>query len=627
MTRGLRIDHIDGLRDPLGYLTRLQERLRAVQSSGSGSPFVLVEKILSRNESLADDWPVSGTTGYEYLNAGNGLYVNPAGASKLEKAYFGFIGKEMSFADVAYQKKKLVMHTMLRVEMQSLGRQLAQLAARDRYARNLLRSELVVGLIEATACFPVYRTYIRSLDVPDGARQLIERAIEEARTRRPQLSPQCFDFLRDVLTLANPPHILSDQREERLAFVMHWQQFTGPIVAKGLEDTALYAYYPLLSLNEVGGSPEPSTVMSREAFYEFMRGRQKRWPASLNATSTHDTKRSEDVRARLNVLSEIPEAWIKEIAAWSAENEACKQTVDGRKVPDANEEYLIYQTLVGIWPADPSELPSISARLQHYVIKAIREAMVNTRWTEPNTAHEQAVCRFIERILSPHENSAFLANIAQFLRNIVYSGMLNGVSQTLLKITCPGVPDFYQGSELWDFHLVDPDNRCPIDFRIPSEALRLIADGARASSAVIARELLAHWPDGRVKLYVIWKALGCRREHLALFEEGEFLPVEVIGDRSEHIIAFLRRRGENQVLVVIPRWVANFVTGNVPDFQEFLKGTHLKLTLTSPHTWKNVFTDNTLDTKPEGDNRTLTVGKLLSDFPVALLTANTKSGE
>jgi (1->4)-alpha-D-glucan 1-alpha-D-glucosylmutase len=394
-----------------------------------------------------------------------------------------------------------------------------------------------------------------------------------------------------------------------------------------LEDTALYAYYPLLSLNEVGGSPEPSTIMLRENFYEFLRERQKHWPANLNATSTHDTKRSEDVRARLNVLSEVPEVWIKEITAWSAENEGYKQAVDGRKVPDANEEYLIYQTLVGLWPADPSELPSISARLQAYVIKAIREAMVHTRWTEPNTGHEQAVCRFIERILAPQENAPFLSNVAHFLRKIVYSGMLNGISQTLLKITCPGVPDFYQGSELWDFHLVDPDNRGPVDFRIPSEALQRIADGARANSAGIAHELLAHWPDGRVKLYVIWKALGCRREHPALFNEGEFLPVEVIGDRSEHIISFLRRREEDQILVIIPRWVANFTIGNAPAFQEFLKGTHLKLPLASPQSWRNVFTESTFDAMPEGGNRTMTVGKLLSDFPIALLTANTKFAE
>ena len=362
------------------------------------------------------------------MNAANGLFVCPLGARKLEKIYSDFISKDMSFDDVTYAKKKLVMNTLLRVEMQSLGRQLADLAARDRYARNILRPELMDALIEVTACFPVYRTYIRNLDAPESAKQMIERAIEEARTRRPRLRRASFAFLRDVLTLANPPHILSDQREERLAFVMRWQQFTGPIVAKGIEDTALYVYYPLLSLNEVGGNPEPSKVQAWECFVEFIRERQRRWPDSLNATSTHDTKLSEDVRARLNALSEIPDEWAEEIAKWSKGNESHKLAVDGHKVPDPNEEYLIYQALVGMWPADWSELTSISQRLLAYAIKAIREAMVHTRWMEPNTAHEQAVCSLIQKILSPQGNAPFLCSVARFLEKVAYAGMINGLS-------------------------------------------------------------------------------------------------------------------------------------------------------------------------------------------------------
>jgi (1->4)-alpha-D-glucan 1-alpha-D-glucosylmutase len=628
VVRGLRVDHIDGLRDPVGYLGRLQERLSASKPPEAGRPYILVEKILSPNESLPEDWPVSGTTGYEYLDEANGLFVHPAGARRLEESYFGFIGSEISFADVMYEKKKLVMNTLLRVEMRSLGRQLADLAARDRYARNLLRAELLAVLIEATACFPVYRTYIRNLEVPDSAKLLIEGAIAEARRRRPRVSRECFGFLRDVLTLANPPHILSDQREERLAFVMRWQQFTGPITAKGVEDTALYVYYPLLSLNEVGGSPEPSKVVLRETFYEFIRERQKRWPDALNASSTHDTKRSEDVRARLNVLSEIPDAWATEIAAWSKENESCKQTIDGRKVPDANEEYLIYQTLVGLWPPDLSGLPSISGRLQAYVIKAIREAMVNTRWTEPNTAHEKAICAFIERILAPQDNAPFLDNVARFLNKIAYAGMINGLGQALLKIACPGVPDFYQGSELWDFHLVDPDNRGPVDYRIRTEALQDVMDRADVDTAGLASELLSHWPDGRIKLYLIWKALSCRRKRPELFREGEFLPLEILGDRSQHIVSFLRRRGQEHVLVIIPRWVAG-----VPDSTDesgslgFWKGTDLQVPVQSPASWRNIFTTRTIDTTPGAMTQSLAVGELLKDFPVALLTAGAESAE
>ena len=624
--RGLRVDHIDGLRDPVGYLNRLQERLAASQPHESGPPYVLVEKILSSKEALPEDWSVSGTTGYEYLNAANGLFVCPSGARRLEEIYFDFISKQMNFADVIYEKKKLVMNTLLRVEMRSLGRQLADLAAHDRYARDILRPELMDALIEVTACIPAYRTYIRNLDAPDAAKLMIESAIGEAGRRRSRLSSTCFAFLRDVLTLSNPSHILPDQREERLAFVMRWQQFTGPIVAKGLEDTALYVYYPLLSLNEVGGNPEPSKIRPREDFFEFIRERQRRWPDSLNATSTHDTKLSEDIRARLNVLSEIPEEWAKEIAEWSKENEPHKQVVEGRKVPDANEEYLIYQAFTGIWPADRSELNSISERLQAYTTKAIREAMVHTRWTEPNTAHELSVRSFIQKILSPQDNSPFLDGVARFLQKVVYAGMINGLSQALLKIACPGVPDFYQGSELWNRHLVDPDNRRPVDFQIRTDALKALADSAHVETAGIASELLTQWPDGRVKLYMIWKALGCRRQHAALFREGEFIPLEAVGDQSHHIISFLRRHEKEQAVIVNPRWVAN-VPNRVGTTlaRRFWRGTNLRLPRETSNSWRNVFTTKPCDSRLEGSNRFIAAGDLFADFPVALLVPSETS--
>jgi len=621
--RGLRVDHIDGLRDPAGYLNKLKERLEASQAPGSGPSYLLVEKILIGNESLPEDWPVSGTTGYEYLNAANGLFVCRPGARKLEKIYFDFISKDIHFPDVIYEKKKLVMNTLLRVEMRSLGRQLADLASHDRYARDILRPELMDALIEVTACFPVYRTYIRNLDASDSAKLMIERAIDEAGERRPQLSRKCFEFLRDVLTLANPAHILPDQREERLAFVMRWQQFTGPIVAKGLEDTALYVYYPLLSLNEVGGNPEPSKVMGQEDFVEFIRERQRHWPDSLNATSTHDTKLSEDVRARLNVLSEIPDDWAKEVAQWSKENESQKQSVNGRKVPDANEEYLIYQALVGVWPAQRSELTSTSERLRDYATKAIREAMVHTRWTEPNRSHELAVNNFIREILSPQENSPFLCGVARFLQKVAHAGMINGLSQGLLKIVCPGVPDFYQGSELWNRHLVDPDNRRPVDFQSRSDALQTLVDSAHFETAGIAGDLLAQWPDGRVKLFVMWKALACRRQYPVLFREGEFIPLDIAGDRSRHVVAFLRRHGEEQAIMVIPRWVTNIpYDADTTLAGKFWKGTHLQLPPETPDFWRNVFTAKTTESRHGGGNPVLAAGDLFADFPVALLVPN-----
>jgi len=526
----------------------------------------------------------------------------------------------MSFPEVIYEKKKLVMNTLLRVEMRSLGRQLAELAANDRYARDLLRPELADALIEVTACVSVYRTYIRNLDAPDCAKALIERAIKEARTRRPRLSRKCFAFLRDVLTVSNPPHILPDQREERLAFAMRWQQFTGPIVAKGVEDTALYVYYPLLSLNEVGGNPEPSNVMEREEFFKFIQERRQRWPDSLNATSTHDTKLSEDVRARLNVLSEIPGEWSTEIAEWAKVNDSHKREIDGQKVPDANEEYLIYQALVGIWPADLSELPSISQRLQDYAIKATREAMVHTRWTEPNAAHEQAVCSFIQRMLSVGESSSFLDGVAQFLQKISYAGMINGLGQALMKITCPGVPDFYQGSELWNRNLVDPDNRCAVDFQIRTSSLESLMEPAHLKSSEIVRDLMEKWPDGRIKLYSIWKALDSRRSHPLLFREGDFIPLYATGEKSGHIISFLRRRGHEQAIVAIPRWIGGLRDcKNAAACETFWGDTALQLPTTLSNPWRNVFTDKTIANGDPSHEVPVKASELFAEFPVALL--------
>jgi (1->4)-alpha-D-glucan 1-alpha-D-glucosylmutase len=620
--RGVRIDHIDGLRDPAGYLNRLQERLVALRPAESPVPYVLVEKILSRDESLPDGWPVSGTTGYDYMNCSNGPFVSPSGASKLEEIYFAFVSRRMKFQDVIYEKKKLVMHSLLRVEMRSLGYQLAELAARDRYARNILRGELTEALVEVTARLPVYRTYIRSLDAPASAKLLIQRAIDQAQAHRARISRRCFAFLNDVLTLANPPHILPDQREERLAFVMRWQQFTGPIVAKGIEDTALYVYYPLLSLNEVGGNPEPSKVSSLKGFMDFIQERQRRWPDSLNATSTHDSKLGEDVRARLNVLSEIPDDWAEAISGWSKDNEAHKHTIDGRTVPDRNEEYLIYQAIVGLWPCDQSELSAISRRLQNYAIKAIREAMVHTRWTEPNKAHEEAVCAFVQHILDPVNNSAFLCSVARFDEKIAYAGVINSLGQVLLKIACPGVPDFYQGAELWHRRLVDPDNREPVHFGTRTNALQNLISRAESGVTQLIQNLLNTSHDGGIKLYVIWKALNCRAQRPELFRVGRFLPLEATGHRADQIISFERRHRGEQAITVIPRWLTTMLRQTERAASaDYWNGTTLVLPAGSYKSWTNIFTGEQTEAHAggSGGDTFLEVGDLLTSFPVALL--------
>jgi (1->4)-alpha-D-glucan 1-alpha-D-glucosylmutase len=617
---GLRIDHIDGLRDPLSYLNKLQEKLAQPDANGSlSNVYLLVEKILARNESLPTDWPVSGTTGYDYLNHGNGIFVCPESAPKLDQIYSSFIGKQQKFVDVLYQKKKLVMSTLLGVEMRSLGRQLSELAAQDRYARELPRGPLIDALTEATACLPVYRTYIRNLDVPEHAAKYISEAADEAHLRAPHLRPEYFDFVRQVLLLLNLPHVLPDQREARLAFVMRWQQITGPIVAKGMEDTALYVYHPLLSLNEVGGYPEPADTSSRQELFSFLEARRQVWPHSLNATSTHDTKRSEGVRARINVLSEMPDEWQAHLNLWASLNARHKGDVEGRPVPDRNEEYFLYQTALGVWPLDQEICATLIQRLQDYLLKATREAMIHTRWTRPNQKHEEALQHFVSKIFSS-EAEDFLGDFRPFQRRIAYSGMVNGLAQVLLKITSPGVADFYQGSELWDLRLVDPDNRGPIDFSRRVALLQEIEHNQAAVTPEQLRHMVEYWQDGRIKLYLIRQALCYRREHAALFRDGEFLPVQIAGEHSQNIVSFLRVHHGKQLLAAFPRWLSQFSTFTAANrLQPDWKQTEILLPQDSARTWHSLLTGETLSAASREKENSIRAEALFRNFPVALL--------
>ena len=618
---GLRVDHIDGLRDPQAYLKRLQERLSPGDSTGSSPAYLLVEKILARGEYLPTDWPVCGTTGYDYLNQANGVFVNPEGGVRLKQIYSDFIGREQNFVDVLYQKKKLVMNTLLGVEMRSLGRQLAELASQDRYARELSRGQLIEALIEVTACLSVYRTYIRNMEIPEHATKYIGEALHEARQRAAHLNSACFDFLEETLLLQNLPHVLPDQREARLAFVTRWQQFTGPIVAKGMEDTALYVYHPLISLNEVGGAPEPRDVSSREEFFCFLEERGQHWPHTLNATTTHDTKRSEGVHARVNVLSEMPEAWQNHLGLWAKLNERHKVEVDGRAAPDRNEEYFLYQTLLGAWPLERGSCDTLVERLQAYLVKATREAMVHTRWTRPNQRHEEALRQFVARILSPAAED-FLRDFRPFQREIAYYGMVNSLAQMLLKIVSPGVADFYQGSELWDLRLVDPDNRGPVDFERRIAMLEQLVHDEGADAAGLMRNMVEHWHDGRVNLFLVWKAIRFRRENAALFQEGEFLPLEARGECRQNVVCFMRRKNGNQILVVVPRWLSQVAPSVRGHGQWDWHNTEVVLPPNSAGRWRSVVSGHevTAEHAKDGHSSTgpaLRVEDLFEHFPVA----------
>jgi len=627
---GLRIDHIDGLRDPYAYLAKLQERLAPGESSsasGGANAYVIVEKILSRGEWVPNDWPVSGTTGYDYLNYANGVGVHPEGAVRLAQIYAHFTGSHQKFVDVLYEKKKLVMSTLLAVEMRSLGRQLAELATQDRYARELPRLQLIEALTEVTACLSIYRTYVRSMELSETAMNFIHEALDKARQRAPQISSASFDFVQEVLLLQNLPHVLAGQREARLAFVMRWQQFTGPIVAKGMEDTALYVYHPLLSLNEVGGTPEPDDVCTREGFFSFLKTRGYRWPHSMNATTTHDTKRSEGVRARINVLSEIPEGWQSKLELWARVNRQYKTEVGGRPAPDSNEEYFFYQTLLGAWPLEHEACETLVERLQAHLVKATREAMVHTRWTRPNEEHEQALKNFVAKILSA-ENEEFLRDFRPFQKKLAYYGMINSLAQVLMKIGTPGVADFYQGSELWDFRLVDPDNRGIVDFAARMDLLERIRQTQSIDATETVRDLVEHWFDGRLKLFLIQQALCWRREHAELFHDGEFLPLETRGPHAENVVAFLRRHHKECALIAVPRWISQISGGLARGQRDSLwnalawKDTEVILPSATPLRWESILSKTSIEAEA-GSTGSLAVKAdlLFADLPIAFLHA------
>lgn len=612
---GLRADHVDGLFDPVGYCDMLQSRI-----TPSSNFYLLVEKILVGDETLPEEWPVAGTTGYEFANAVNGVFVDLEGIRRLDTMYASFTGTTAAFPDVVYQQKKRVIEDLFMGEMRTLGRYVELLAEEDRYARDVTFQERLQAVAEVTACLPVYRTYIRSFDVPSQDRLYIERAMEMARRRNPALGTPIFDFLRRVLLLDFPPSLTAKQKEAWLYFVRRWQQFTGPIMAKGLEDTSLYIYNRLVSLNEVGGDPGAQRV-SLETFHRQNAAVRTHWPTTLNATSTHDTKRSEDVRARINVLSELPEAWAKCLGRWGRWNRVNKRRIDGQPVPDPNEEFLLYQALLGAWPLHKEEVSAFKERLKGYVIKAAKEAKVHTSWIDPNPEYEGALVAFVDAILRASKQNKFLADFVRFQKKIAFYGAFNALAQVLLKITAPGVPDFYQGTELWDLSLVDPDNRRPVDFK---KRVRMLEDLKRRETGGVlplAAELLARWEDGRMKLFVTSKALDFRRIQRHLFLGGDYVPLYPSGKRKEHLCAFARHNEGAWVLVAVPRLLTRLVTDGTLPLGERVWGTdRLVLPTEAPDRWQNVLTDEILRASFVMGRKVLPLKSLFRNFPVVMLS-------
>ena len=625
---GIRIDHIDGLYEPQRYLERWQEWARnelgwPADAKGR-SLFTVVEKILGKGETLPEDWPVYGTTGYDFLDLLNHLFVDSHHTRAMDACYAQFTRETAAFETLAHECKTLVMDATMASEMHTLGHQLNLLSEQRRRSRDFTLNGLTHALKEIIACFPVYRTYISPdgrAPVTDRDRAYLRLAVIQAKRQNPATTGHVFDFIQNLLLKsADPMPAWDDVRP----FVMKFQQTTGPVTAKGVEDTALYRYHRLVSLNEVGGDPARFGVPVA-TFHERMRTRQRQWPLSLSATSTHDTKRSEDVRARIHVLSEMPHEWNTRVRLWHRLNNTHKLRLDGRDVPSRNEEYLLYQTLLGAWPfagLDSEIYQDFRRRIQEYVLKALREAKLHTSWINPHAAYEDAVSRFIHHVLDPCPSNRFLEDFLPFQKIVARYGMYNALSQVVLKIGCPGTPDFYQGTEIWDFTLVDPDNRQPVDYdHIHDVARTLPADGTAATETDLQR-LLDSYEDGRIKFYVTRTLLNYRKAHPALFQQGAYEPLETSGVNRHHLCAFQRTWKTDSAIVVVPRLIHGIIPDStVPALgRDAWSDTRVILPNGSRTAhYRHVLTNQQLSAREHEGTAVLAVSEIFQQFPVAMM--------
>lgn len=638
---GLRIDHPDGLYAPEHYFRTLQTAISglspetdAVAAPENGSVgerqaalplYVVVEKILADSEQLPSTWMVHGTTGYDFSCLLNGLFVDQDAEEAMTGIYHRFIGREVDFAALAHDCKRLIIRTAMAGELNVLSEQVHRLAKRSRYTQDFTLNGLREALTEIVAFFPVYRTYCTGDGLDDNTRQSVELAVQRAKARWQVEETSIYDFIGSVLLLETTPQ--PDGRHDRAVvdFVLKLQQYTGPVMAKGLEDTAFYIYNRLVSLNEVGSDPCRFGV-SVAAFHAANRARCATWPAGMLTTSTHDSKRSEDVRARINVLSEIASEWQQAVDRWHRLNRGKKSTNGQGAAPSNNDEYALYQNLLGAWPLEGLTAATndvFRERFTAYMLKVIREAKVHTSWLNQNHAYEEAMTTFIARLLD-REDRDFLDDFDVFQRRTAWFGMLNSLSQLLLKLTGPGIPDTYQGNETWRFCLVDPDNRRPVDFdrRMAMLAgLKAMVADPGAPLAERLTELLDHAFDGRIKMYLLWRTLTWRRHHPELFVHGSYVPLQTVGPAKDHLFGFARIHSDQAMLAVVPRLTARLLggeAGRMPvghgvwgETALFLPGSLQEARLT------NLLSGE--DAGAPGDNGRLAAADLLRHFPVALL--------
>lgn len=603
---GLRIDHIDGLYDPTEYLKRLREKV--------GDVYTTVEKILEHKEELPDYWPIQGTSGYDFLNYVNGIFCQSENEQQFNEIYSRLTDFNMPYEQLFRDKKRLIIDKNLAGDVDNLAHFLKRISGYSRTGNDFTQHGLQRALTEVLTFFPVYRTYINQDGLREADRLYVKEVINVAKKQVPLLLKE-LNYIEKLLLLEDEESLTPEQKALQRHFVMRLQQLTGPLMAKGIEDTLLYVYSRLLSLNEVGGNPNQFGITIAD-FHEFNQKQQSIWPDKMNATATHDTKRGEDVRARINVISEIPGEWEKQVKVWSETNASKKRSFNGRAVPDKNDEYFFYQTLVGAFPFAESEQAEFVERVKDYVVKAVREAKVYTAWLRPDSDYENGFADFVSSVLQPAEDNQFLKEFLPFQQRVANYGIFNSFSQTLLKMTASGVPDFYQGAELWDLSLVDPDNRRPVDFPQRESFLKDIKDKAKTDILKLINELLSTKEDGRIKLFLISRVLETRTKNLLLFQKGDYLPLEVVGKFKDHVVAFARSYENTVAVTIAPRLLTSLVSQGEYPLGEIWSDTQVKLPSGMPSEWEDAIASQPL--KADG---TVLIGEALKYFPVALLVS------
>jgi (1->4)-alpha-D-glucan 1-alpha-D-glucosylmutase len=565
---GLRIDHPDGLSDPQQYFERLQShyaREAAIAGTEPRALYLVVEKILAEHETLPEAWPVHGDTGYRFSSVVNGLFVDSSREPEVDRLWRAFTGETQDFDEIVYRCKKIIIYTALFSELRWLATAIHQITRANRRTCDFTRPRLRVALAETAAAFPVYRTYLRPGEAASTAdRQHIDWAVAAAKRRLGSAEAAVLDHLRDVL-LGEGEAVHADA-QLRARFIARWQQFTAPVMAKAVEDTSFYRYTRLVSLNEVGSDPR-TFGLSPAAFHAANQQRLRFRTHSMLATSTHDSKRAEDLRARINVLAEDPALWEESLQRFHHRAELYTTQTDAGPAPTRHDIWLLFQTLAGMWPARPPgerERDELRHRVQAYMLKAIREAKKQTSWTSPVPAYEDAVERFVDAVLRSGQPNPFVDEMDRLAARLAPSGFRGSLAQLALKFTVPGVPDLYQGSEQWTFSLVDPDNRRPVDFEKLGAQLDALRRSCKEGTPApqLWRELCDNAADGRIKQLVTWRLLQLRAAHPKLFESGGYSPLALRGSGADHAVAFVRHHEAETVLVVAARLTYSLCQGD-----------------------------------------------------------------